>query len=88
MLKEKVFEKMNELCDNPKDIIFQKHKITPEFLEMYIVIVKIPSFNNIPRFRIYKGLQYDKNISIEYFTVEEDMFEAMTSTLKIKLGEV
>lgn len=81
-LQEKVFDKMNELYDNPKDIIFQKHKITHEFLEMYIVIVKIPSFNNIPRFRIYKGLQYNKNISVEYFTIEEDMFEAMVGEVE------
>lgn len=81
MLKEKVFDKMNELCDNTQKIIFQKHKITSEFLEMYIVIVKMPSFN-IPRFRIYKGLQYNKNISVEYFTLEEDMFEAMVGEVE------
>ncbi|NMM65454.1 hypothetical protein HBE96_23025 [Clostridium sp. P21] len=77
-LPKEVYEKMNELCDNPAQIIFQKHETTSESLEMYIVIVKIPSVD-IPRFRIYKGLQYSNSITVEYFTLEEDMYLAMTS---------
>ncbi|AYD39826.1 hypothetical protein D4Z93_04560 [Clostridium fermenticellae] len=81
MLKEKIFSMINELCDSTQKIIFQKHKITSEFLEMYIVITKLPSVN-IPRFRVYKGLQYESSISVEYFTIEEDMFEAMVGKVE------
>lgn len=88
LLKEKVFVKMKELCDDPVQIIYKNHKTTSKSLEMYIVIIKIPSFNSIPRFRVYKGLQYNKNISIEYFTIEEDMYLAMASNLDFRGGVI
>ncbi|NMM61155.1 hypothetical protein HBE96_00240 [Clostridium sp. P21] len=84
-LQKEVYKKMNELCDNPAQVIYEKHKTTDESLEMYIVIVKILSAD-IPRFRIYKGLQYNKSTSVECFTINEDMYLAITSNLVI--GEV
>lgn len=82
LLKEEVYKKMNELCDNPEQIIYKEHKTTSDALKMYIVIAKIP------RFRLYKGLQYGSSISVEYFTINEDMYLSMTSTLKVNLGEM
>ncbi|RMC93781.1 hypothetical protein D9O40_17650 [Clostridium autoethanogenum] len=84
-LQEKVYEKMNILCNYKEQIIYKNYQNNDkDNLEMVTIIVAMPH----NRYRIYKGISYNSNISVTYFTIEEDMYLAMTSTLKINLGEV
>ncbi|AKA70181.1 hypothetical protein [Clostridium scatologenes] len=84
MLKEKVYEKMNILCNYKEQIIFENYEESIENnIEIHTVIVKMPTGN---RFRIYKGIKYNSSISVEYFTIEEDMMGAMKNTLNLKVS--
>lgn len=84
-LQKEVYEKMNILCNYKEQIIYENHQNDGEDnIEILTIIVKMAH----SRFRIYKGIKYSSSISVEYFTLEEDMYLAMTSTLKTNLGEV
>lgn len=74
LLKERVYEKMNILCNYKQQTIFENYQNSEEDdIEIYEIIIKMP----LNRFRIYKGTRYKSSISVEYFTLEEDMMKAM-----------
>jgi hypothetical protein len=84
-LQEKIYEKMNTLVNYKEQIIYQSHQNDGEDdIEILTIIVKIKH----SRYRIYKGTKYNKTISVEYMSIEEDMIKAITSNLKVSLGEV
>ncbi|OAA84708.1 hypothetical protein [Clostridium ljungdahlii] len=71
-LQQEVLEKMNILCNYKEQIIYQTHKHKDNF-EIITIIVAM-SYN---RYRIYKGIRYNNDISVESFTIEKDMVKAM-----------
>ncbi len=75
MLKEAVYEKMTELCDDKEDIIYEDYNENKTInLEWYQVIVKTSNKN----FRIYLGtLHSTKNISVNYMSINENMLDAI-----------
>lgn len=74
-LQEKIYETMNILCNYKEQIIYKNYQNSDkDNLEMVTIIVAMPH----NRYRIYKGISYKDDISVEYFTIEEDMFKAMT----------
>jgi hypothetical protein len=79
VLKEAVYEKLKDMCDNKQDIIYEDYKINKELnLEWYQVIVRI-SFNS---FRVYIGtLHSTKNITINYMTINNNMLEVMIKNI-------
>lgn len=74
-LQEKIYEKMNILCNYKEQIIYKNYQNNDkDNLEIVTIIVAMPH----NRYRIYKAINYNNDISVEYFTIEQDMFEAMT----------
>lgn len=84
ILKEAVHEKMVDMADCKKRIIYENYKSTKKHnIGTYTVIVNLMD----SRFRIYQGMKYSTgNISVEYMTIEEDMFEVMKNTLNSKVN--
>lgn len=78
-LQEKIYEKMNILCNCKKQIIYKNcQNSNKDSIETLTIIVAMPH----NRFRIYKAINYKNDVSIEYFTIEEDMFKAMVGEVE------
>lgn len=75
MLKDAVYEKMTELCDDKENIIYEDYTENKTIsLEWYQVIVKTSNNN----FRIYLGtLHSTKNISVNYMSINENMLDVI-----------
>lgn len=78
-LQEKIYEKMNMLCNYKEQIIYKNYQNgDKDNLEMVTIIVAMPH----NRYRIYKGINYKDDISVECFTIEEDMFKTMFKAMR------
>lgn len=86
ILKEAVYRQIEELADDDEPIVFENYEVNKRLnIEAYVVIVKSHSYI----FRIYQGMLHSTGrISVKFVSVDINMFKAMTSTLKMDLGEV
>ncbi|NMM61195.1 hypothetical protein HBE96_00445 [Clostridium sp. P21] len=85
LLKEAVYKQIEEMEDDKESVIYENYEVNERVeIETYIVIIRIRSFG----FRIYHGMMHsDGDISVKFMGVDNDMYLAMTSNLKV-LGEV